>query len=247
MTFAQNTSRRSGQKRFKPKSIVVQIRPEDLRISSREVARYAGGSRYKMDRKTEALAETIIKRAGRLIRPVFAYAVHPIKVFDSEKGACLDNGIFIKLPQEEQDPGMVYLAASVCTLGPNLETKVNELMSQGNALEGLLLDSAGVAFLELVAQKTYKQINKEAGKAGLYTGCRFGPGYRKMPLYTQEYLFKLIDATAIDVQLNENGVMFPMKSLSFWVRWTRKRRPTDRNRYKCQACDLKDCAFRVAS
>ena len=55
------------------------------------------------------------------------------------------------------------------------------------------------------------------------------------------------DATAIDVQLNESGVMFPMKSLSFWVRWARNRMPTDRDLYKYQACDLKDCAVRVAS
>jgi len=135
------------------------------------------------------------------VNPAFVYAICPIKGVDSERGARLQNGTFLKLPPEEQDPDIVHLVTSVCTLGPDLEVKVSQLISQGNALQATLMDAAGVA--------------------------------------------QLIDATVIGVQINESGVMFPMKSLSFWVRWTHSRRPNDRNRHKCLACDLKGCAFRV--
>jgi len=245
MTSARNTSKRSGQVKFKPESISVWISPHILKLSPGVVARYAGGSQYKMDRKMETLTATLLKSTERLVNSAFVYAIYPIKGVDSERGASLQNGTFFKLPPEEQDPDIVHLVTSVCTLGPDLEVKVSQLMSQGNALQATLMDAAGVALLESLAQKAYEHLRQEAGKLGLHAGCRFGPGYGIMPLDTQHRLFELIDATVIGVQINESGVMFPMKSLSFWVRWTRSRRPNDRNRHKCLACDLKGCAFRV--
>ncbi len=153
MSSAQNTSKRSGQVKFKPESISIRISPHILKLSPGEVARYAGGSQYKMDRKMEALTATLLKSTERLVNPAFVYAIYPIKGVDSERGASLQNGIFVKLPPEEQDPDIVHLITSVCTLGPDLEVKVSQLMSQGNALQATLMDAAGVALLESLTQK----------------------------------------------------------------------------------------------
>ncbi|MBW2712041.1 MAG: hypothetical protein JRC58_09120, partial [Deltaproteobacteria bacterium] len=53
-----------------------------------------------MDRKMETLTATLLKSTERLVNPAFVYAICPIKGVDTERGARLQNGTFLKLPPE---------------------------------------------------------------------------------------------------------------------------------------------------
>jgi hypothetical protein len=222
----------------------IHVGADQLPVSTHEVGRYAGGSRYKLDEKMKALASEILQKAKTLAEPVFTYAVHPLLSIDPQMGFQLDNGNYVEAPLEEKDPETVSLTAVVCTLGPALENETHRLMQTGELLTAMFLDAAGVAQLEMLAHKARRHVKTQVAVNGLFTGCPFGPGYNDMPLDSQNCLFANVDAGRIGVRLNQSGVMLPMKSISFWLRVTRDKKAAEDHGYKCQKCDMENCLYR---
>lgn len=227
-----------------PETETIHISSNQLKISTHEVGRYAGGSRYKLDTRMKALASDVLEKAVELVNPVFSYAIHPVDVIDSQNGYRLKSGSYVEVPIEEKDPQTISLAAVVCTLGAELEKETHQMMTNADTLTAMFLDAAGVAQLELLAHTARKYIKDKAAEVGLFTGCPFGPGHNNMPLESQASLFKHVDAQGIGVRLNPSGVMVPMKSISFWLRLTQNRQTADDGGYKCQKCDMENCIYR---
>lgn len=221
-------------------SIVLKLRFNDLGVTSENVARYAGGSLYRPDAKRARLAAAILKRASVLAQPAFVYSVHALSTLDPEKAASL----FLR--SDKHDAGIVFIAAAVCTIGHELEKETSSLMTQGKALDALFMDAAGVAILEALSDETLLHLRNEAAKKGLFAGCRLGPGFGNIPLSAQKSLLELVNPELIGVQLKSSGVLFPLKSLSFWIMWTSKP-PKDAGTYKCQDCTLTNCDYRIAA
>lgn len=221
-------------------SISIQVDFKDLPVTPDDVARYAGGSHYRPDAKRKKLSADILNCASVLVQPAFVYAAHQINNTDPEQGVAL----FI--PHDKIYTGTVFIVAAVCTIGSQLENETSKLMSQGKSLEALFLDAAGVALLEALSEKVYSHLEKEAAKKGLFAGCRFGPGYGNIPVTAQNSLLQSVKAEAIGVKLMESGILFPLKSLSFWVVWSTQP-PPEGSTYKCQNCTLKNCAYRIAA
>ncbi|MDP3283311.1 MAG: vitamin B12 dependent-methionine synthase activation domain-containing protein [Desulfobacterales bacterium] len=220
-------------------SIAIKPSFKDLMVTPEGVARYAGGSHYKPDAERKRLAEDMLELASALVQPAFVYAAHHINSMGIEKG------ISLFLPPDELDAGTVFIVAAVCSIGPEPEKEISNLMAQGRALDALFLDAAGVAILEALSDEVHSHLKKEAAKEGLYAGCRFGPGYGNIPVDAQKILLESVNPEAIGVQLKESGVLYPLKSLSFWVMWT-SQPPPEGSTYKCQNCTLKNCAYRIA-
>ncbi len=220
------------------------VEADQLTVSAQEIGRYAGGSRYRLDLKMKALASDMLVKAATLVKPVFTYALHPVKSIERQNGFRLQSGSYVEVPLEENDPQTVSLAAVICTLGPELENTTQRLMQNGDLLTAMFLDAAGVAQLEMLAHKARMYIKKRGANFGLFTGCPFGPGYNNMPLDTQTNLFKHVDAENIGVRLNDSGVMLPMKSISFWLRVTQNKKAAEDHGYKCEKCAMENCLYR---
>lgn len=232
----------SQQTNAQPK--IVRFVPETLSITPEQVARYAGGSKYEMDRKMNDLSLIMIDRARRLITPATVYAVHPVITLSPNGALLLENGLSVSLPPHEQDPQTRYLAAVICTIGPTLEETCRQLTKQGDLLHAVFLDGAGVSLIEAVGERAYELMSQRARSERLFIGCRFAPGYASMPMTDQTLLFRLVDGAAIGVYLKKSMVMTPNKSLSFFVRLTSEK-TSSRHILKCQSCQTRDCKFRV--
>jgi cobalamin-dependent methionine synthase I len=138
------------------------------------------------------------------------------------------------------------IAGCICTLGPKLETSVSEAMQTGDGLRGVLLDAAGVGLLESLGNLSFAHVRNEARKNNLFAGCRSGPGYNHVPMEAQIHLFSMVDSTGIGVSLMNSLVMIPAKSLSFFV-VLHKKPHAETDAYKCRACDLTDCPYRIGN
>ncbi len=218
------------------------FKPEELKIPLSEVARYAGGSRYRMDSKMEAIARSMLQRTKLLSRPAFGYSIRKIIDTVPDKGILIENEVLIPVPTNIPQE-LTHIVTVVCTIGPDLEEKVGSLSAEGEHLNALYLDASGVALLEDTAQKAHEQVSRPAYKKGLYAGCRWEPGCDKLPMEAQKVLFDLVDVFSIGVELTQSGVMRPFKSLSFWSPLSKLPIvPVDRN--KCRTCGLKDCIYR---
>jgi hypothetical protein len=222
----------------------IAVAADQLTVSAKEVGRYAGGSRYKMDARMKSVATAMLATANVLVKPTFTYVVHASEFINPQGGVRLKTGSYIEIPEEENDPQIVSLVAVVCTLGSALEEQTQRLMNDGDLLSAMFLDAAGVAKLEMLAHMARIYIKKMAAEVGLFTGCPFGPGYNNLPLDSQAVLFDHLDAESIGVRLNESGVMLPMKSISFWLRVTRDEKAAEDHGYKCQKCEMQNCLYR---
>jgi len=226
----------SGKVNLKAMSIAVKLSFKDLIVTPEDVARYAGGSHYRPDAERKRLASDMLECASALAQPAFVYATHPLDSTDP---------VFSFLPYKNNGAGKANLAASICTIGPELENETSKFMSQEKSLDALFLDAAGVAILEALSDEVHSYLKKEAAKNGLFTGCRFGPGYGDIPVDAQKILFESVNPEVIGVQLKESGILFPLKSLSFWVVWSTQP-PPEGSSYKCQNCTLNNCVYRIA-
>lgn len=226
----------TGKVALESMSIAIKLSFKDLMVTPEDVARYAGGSHYRPDAERKKLAAHILKCAATLVQPAFVYAAHQINTIDP---------VSLFLPPDKLDAGAVCIVAAVCTLGPELEKETSNLMAQGKALDALFLDAAGVALLEALSDEVHSHLKKEAAKDGMFAGCRFGPGYGNIPVGAQKTLFESVNPEAIGVQLKASGILYPLKSLSFWVMWT-SQPSLEGSTYKCQNCALKNCAYRIA-
>lgn len=237
----------SGQKHrleISPESIVERFEPEGVTPTPKQVARYIGGSKYKMDGEIKGQTIAAIEQGLHLIEPRMVYAVYPVVEISGRGNLCLENGSSLTVPPGELDPQLSYLVAVICTLGSALEETCRRLSAKRELLEAVILDAMGVAMLEALSDKTYELVGELAGRNKLCTGCRFGPGISGMDISNQIVLFSLVKGAKIGVRLNNKMVMIPNKSVSFFVGLTRDKNAR-RNIYKCQACPRKDCQFRI--
>jgi hypothetical protein len=208
----------------------------ELSVTLGQVARYSGGSGYRMDERMKEVAAPILELAKSLAEPAFSFCVR--RTSDLEEGP---RKLFLGCENQEDSPAVCLC---VCTLGEKLEKTVANLTRNGKFLEGALLDAAGVGLLESLGKLSFKRVQDEARRRGLYCGCRSGPGYDGAPLESQKLVFSLLNGGDIGVGLSDSFVMSPAKSLSYWVAFHTTSR-VQADIYKCAACDLADCSFRI--
>lgn len=232
----------SGRDR-KAEGTVVKLDARELAVPSGQVARCAGGARFRMNRSQRELVQSVLEAAYELVEPAFVCSVHEVAGFLEDGSIELRNRSTFPAPPGERDPGMRCLAPCVCTIGANLEEAVRLLISSGETLEGLFLDAAGVAFLEALGAKAYETLRERAHEKSFRSGCRFVPGCGEVDLCVQKRIFELVDASSVGVRLNDACAMVPGKSVSFFTVWTTSQ--TRGNLRKCDACNLAGCPYRV--
>mgnify|MGYP001566215060 FL=1 len=152
----------------------------------------------------------------------------------------------MKLPVSDNWDETQYLAAAVITIGKALEEEVRVLHAGGDWVRALFLDAAGVALLKALDSKMVERLNEQAEELGLHLTCRMGPGLNDVPLELQRQLFQLVDPSVLGVHINDQLVMMPAKSVSFFARLAQ--RPVQAgSAFNCRSCELKSCSYRVNS
>ncbi len=131
----------------------------------------------------------------------------------------------------------------ICTIGPELESRVNELMKGGELARGVVLDAVGSEMAEAAAQVLDQRMEAEEARADQVAGARFSPGYGTWELEGQQWVFDMLDARGIGVELSPSMMMRPRKSVSFAVNFGPDPKPA-RCTDPCDQCEMKDCAFR---
>lgn len=107
------------------------------------------------------------------------------------------------------------ILASVITIGPALEQKVEELQAAGENLKAYLLDCAGVVALGVAGEAIRRLVEETAVSLGWGVSPSLSPGSLVgWPLAGQRELCSLLPLDSIGVKLNSYGVLIPFKSAS---------------------------------
>lgn len=218
----------------------------DLALDPREVLRLQGYKRPTDTPTSEVLAilEEALREARRLLAPR-----HTLRVFDvagiTPEGIRLGGGETLRVAGAERRWGtFTQVGLGILTIGEALEQRVDALLEVREFPLAFMLDAAGWVAIEEAALALTNTICNVHIARGLRVTPRHGPGYAGWDIWDQRVLFRLLPAESIGVRINNYCVMIPGKSLSFGVGIGPAARVEQV--HKCQRCDLRDCAFRLA-
>ena len=102
----------------------------------------------------------------------------------------------------------------VLTIGVGIEDRAREMLAANLLMEGVLMDTAGWAALEVLARSLRLTLAAAERQHGHALTPRTAPGYSDWGLEEQAALFQVFGEAALPVTLNEAACMFPRKSIS---------------------------------
>jgi len=120
------------------------------------------------------------------------------------------------------------VAICICTIGPELEQEVKELMGKNEMLRALILDALGSEAAEEVAIQSDQILAEKAREINLWPSKRFSPGYGKWDIKEQRFIFRMLPAADIGVRLTESCMMVPRKSVSFRINFYKEQKLSTR-------------------
>ena len=129
------------------------------------------------------------------------------------------------------------------TVGEEVEKRSEELFKQGNYTVFMLIDAAATTAVEQVADQVNEVINGIAKKQGYKPTWRFSPGYGNWPLDVQTDLAKSIGTEQIGLQVTENQLLFPRKSVTAIIGFMPGNECLTTQR-GCSSCSQRDCPSR---
>jgi hypothetical protein len=205
------------------------VRDIPIPISREEVLRLlgAGGQETRLREDTLKMVQEAEGLGRELIKPQGVYRI-------------LEGHQLIKLDYLR---GNKLAGLALCTIGPELEDRVKNLMASGHEPEGYVLDAVGSVAAEATADTVNAKICHWAVAHNLVATPRFSPGYGNWSLEDQRVIFQLLPAEKIGMQLNLSCMMIPRKSVSFAVTFQRE---TEGKKIEspCERCGLVNCPFR---
>ncbi len=139
--------------------------------------------------------------------------------------------------------GAERLIAVVCTIGPELETTVSNLLGE-DSLYALALDGLGNAAVEALSQQICAHIGEQILPGNLTASTPLSPGNPEWPVEIgQPEIFALLEPSKAGITLTSGGMMVPKKSMSFVVGIGPEMSATG----LCAICSLKDtCRYQHA-
>jgi hypothetical protein len=156
----------------------------------------------------------------------------------------LDSGARLAIPDIGRHWGRVEaVTAAVVTIGVAVEQRVRARHDAGDAIGATLLDSAGSAAVECLAEWVNDHLCQLGVAAGLRVTNRISPGLAGWALDGQAALLELTAAGAIGVGYRTDGGLAPAKSIGLLVGIGREAR-VDHYFRQCRRCWAEPCPWR---
>ncbi len=206
-----------------------------------DVVHYLGGADYRPRPQILKRVEQALALAEDLVAPAAVFSIHAVRQA-GHAGAMLRGEKSLLAGAGVDWHQATYLWASVATLGPGLEEHCR-VLSRSKPFAAMVLDAVGVAFLDNLAALVRRASRRQATGLGLHCSVRISPGVCNVDLSLQTELFDLVDNQALGVEITEDLIMKPFKSISEFRSFSSRPQKPD-SFDKCMDCDLMTCGFR---
>ncbi len=187
----------------------------DFKLTAEEVLKGQGINPEKASPKLYENARNIIEEAHSLINPAAIYSIIEVTGFEQQtisfKGGSFEGPLVNKAMA-----GAEQLNIALCTIGADLEQRVQELMNE-DPITAVALDGAGIAAVTRVSKTVEDLISKKACELDLALGMRAQPGQEGWPIEQQRLVFSVLPGDKIGIRLTESCLMIPRKSVSFVI------------------------------
>ncbi len=187
----------------------------DFQLTAIDILKGQGIDPERASERLHASAESVLEEAHSLLKPAALYKVVRVTDFDHQKitfnGGSFEGPLVAKAMAGADDLNIV-----ACTIGENLENKVQEMMNE-NPVKAVALDGAGIAAIRKVSQAVEDLISKEACELETNLGMRAQPGQEGWPIEQQREVFTILPGEEVGIRLTETCLMIPRKSVSFVI------------------------------
>lgn len=217
------------------------LKPEDVKITQKEVYRYLGyGKVYPSDEVTSLIE----KCTAEFNRHVFYKACYTkTDILVDEDAETIDFG-FMKVKSHSliiNLKGCTSAYIFAATTGAMAERHILK-QNRLSALQGIVTDAIGSASIEDFCDALNQMLIDTVAKDNKYLRPRFSCGYGDFPLEFQPQILSFLDSSRkIGLNVTENLMMTPVKSVTAVVGISDT--PVS-CRNGCVGCDKADCQFR---
>jgi hypothetical protein len=170
------------------------------------------------------------------------------RILHAHKSPSKNNGLFLEntfFTMDKIVAGQLRksekAAVFVCTIGPQMENLVKELMAGGDPLLSYVVDVVASIVVENAADFLHEYISRQMIEHGLKVTNRYSPGYCNWPVSEQQLLFSLLPENFCGVTLSESSLMLPIKSISGVIGIGSSVKMKE---YLCDKCGMQDCTYR---
>ena len=160
------------------------------------------GRKPQTNPKMASIKNAVLAEALDLIEPVAIWSRIEPENFSAIPGS-----------QKRSFSGLQALIGAVCSIGGRLEKQTHHYFETQEYALGYFLDMVGTLSVAKLAQIIGEDLR------GQYSALHWAPGDDRgdVDLESQRFLFNQLPAQEIGIQLTENNIMLPIKSLSFFL------------------------------
>ncbi len=215
-----------------------------IEIDKDEVYRYLGYQKDQCPRSSiSSLIDEEIDDAYQLIQPSCFYQLMDVKRVRRPR-VLLEDGLTITSEVLSRVLGHCHrVAIFLTTIGQGLENKVAELMAEGQMLRATVFDAVGSEAAERTVCYLQERIGELAAADGAEITLRYSPGYCDWDITQQRVIFEAMNSAPLGVDLTEECLMVPRKSVSGIIGLGRfEKRGV--NYSSCRHCTKMDCLSR---
>jgi hypothetical protein len=194
--------------------------PLELVFNVDDVLRAQGGDPVAVRSRRPAfadMAERAQAEALPLLQPRVSYQRLAVERLTHKRLTLTGGGVLSGPLVAQHLASASDVVVIVCTIGPDLETRADEVMA-GNMVYGLALDGAGSAAAEALAVAACHYFEQQAADQGWRASVPISPGMVGWPVGEgQQQIFSILAAEDNGVTLSATGMMIPRKSLSMVI------------------------------
>ncbi len=191
-------------------------------------------------------AQTMREKCHQLVKPRSVYQVYEILEMDGgviRIGNSKLVGEFRGKILKKVLKGSLMAIVFAGTLGPEIDSEIEKINSEGDVLSSLILDTMGLYALSKGKVKFLNELyTTEAKPRDFSMTPPFGPGQCHWDIREQKEIFALIDADLVGIKLTESYLMTPKKSGSGIIGLGPKNDILDKT--PCFFCERTDCQGR---
>lgn len=111
-----------------------------------------------------------------------------------------------------------YATLLACTIGPELEQKVDAIKAT-HVSDAYFLDVVGGWMADYMADRVDGIIQSEILRSGYGRTMRYSPGYGDWDLTVQAELLRVVEAETIGISCTESSILQPRKSVTAVIGW----------------------------
>lgn len=192
--------------------------------------------------EVESCLANCLTEARRLLNPRAVFQCYPVEIRNDGTALVGDNDVLHGVRLMAQLGGSEEVLASVLTVGPEIERRVQEYFEEGDPLSAMVLDAIGTVALLEMQEQFWARVVKLARQQGVGLVGPFSPGIGDWPVEEQAIIHRLAGGESIGIHLTSGWMMLPLKSVS-QLCGLGAGLPLNLEFDQCQYCDLDECRF----